>query len=266
MKTDILLGGYLPSDSVLHGLDPRTKLVGLIALLAAVFRSPVVSGVAMAALPAIILAVLSRSGWKIWLFWFRRFSLMLAVVAALNVFFRTQGRPVFILQWELPFTWEGLETGFIFTFQIVLAIIAALVLTFTTSPTELSRGIGLLLSPLKRLKVPVEDLVMILLLAMRFVPLLQQELYGTIDAQKSRGVEFGKGRLSTRAGNLVAVLSPALTGALRRADLLALAMTARGFQPGGSRTQFRPLKFRRADGLAFSAILLFTAGRLALFP
>ncbi|MFH1115825.1 MAG: energy-coupling factor transporter transmembrane component T [Pseudomonadota bacterium] len=266
MKNDILLGGYIPSDSFLHRLDPRTKLVGLVAFLAAVFWSPVASGVAVAALPAAILAGLSRTGWKIWFLAFRRFALMLAVVPALNVFFNTQGTPVVVLQRELPFTWEGLETGFVFTSQIALAIVSALVLTFTTSPADLSRALELFLRPLKRFKVPVEDLGMILLLAMRFVPLLQQELYATMDAQKSRGVEFSRGSLSTRAGNLVALLSPVMTGALRRADLLALAMTARGFRPGGTRTQFRPLEFRSADGLAFCAILLFTAGRLALLP
>ncbi|MDQ7783349.1 MAG: energy-coupling factor transporter transmembrane component T [Desulfomonilaceae bacterium] len=266
MKSDITIGGYLPLDSVLHGLDPRTKLLGLIAMLASIFWSPVPAGVLATAVPIFILAVLSRAGWKIWLRSTYRFAVMLAAVLGLNVFFRTQGRPVFMGQWELPITWEGLEIGLIFTFQIMQAIVAALVLTFTTSPTEMSRGVELLSKPLKRLRVPVDDLGMVVLLAMRFVPLLQQELNATIEAQKSRGVDFRKGRLSTRAGNLVALLSPALSGALRRADLLALAMTARGFQPGGTRTQFKPLKFRRADRTAVGVLLLFLGCRLTLLP
>jgi energy-coupling factor transport system permease protein len=266
MKTDITIGGYLPLDSFLHRLDPRTKLIGLVAILSAIFWSPIASSVAATSLPVVLVAVLSRAGWRIWLRCCSRFSLMLAAVMGLNAFLRNQGKPVVIEHWELPVTWEGLETGFIFTFQIVLAIVVALVLTFTTSPKELSRGVELLSQPLKRLKVPVDDLGMIVLLAMRFVPLLQQELSATIDAQKSRGVEFGRGRLSTRAGNLVALLSPVLTGALRRADLLALAMTARGFQPDGIRTQYNPLKFRRADGVAFGALLLFLACRFTQFP
>ncbi len=266
MKTDITIGGYLPLDSVLHRLDPRTKLIGLIAFLSGVFWSPIASSVAATALPVVLLAVLTRAGWRVWFRCGSRFSWMLAAVLALNVFLRTQGKPMVFAQWELPITWDGLETGLTFTLQIVLAIIVALVLTSTTSPEQLSRGLEMLSRPLKRLKVPVDDLGMIVLLAMRFVPLLQQELYAIIEAQKSRGVEFAEGKLSTRAGNLVALFSPVLTGALKRADRLALAMTARGFQPGGTRTQYKPLQFCRADTVALCAILLFLAYRFALFP
>lgn len=266
MKNDITIGGYLPLDSVLHRLDPRTKLIGLATIVTAIFWSPIPAGVIATSIPVGIVAVLSRAGWRVWLKCCSRFSLMLAAVLGLNAVLRDQGRPVVIGPWEIPFTWEGLETGLIFTFQIVLAIVTALVLTFTTSPKELSRGVELLCRPLKWLRIPVDDLGMIVLLAMRFVPLLQQELYATIDAQKSRGVEFGKGRISARAGNLVALLSPVLTGVLRRADLLALAMTARGFQPGAARTQYKPLTFRSVDQVAFGLLLLFLACRIALLP
>ena len=210
----------------------------------------------------ILLVCMTRVGLRIWIRTLLRFSLMLVLVLATNVLLRNQGRPITLGSWELPLTWEGLETGLIFSAQIVLAITVSTILTLTTSPTELSKGVEHLARPLKRLRVPVEDLGMIALLAMRFVPLLQQELHSTMDAQKSRGVDFGSGSLAGRARNLVALLTPVLTGALRRADLIAVAMTARGFQPGKTRSQLKPLRFSRADRLALAILLLVLLWRL----
>lgn len=265
MRTDIAIGGYIPVDSVLHGLDPRTKLLGLVAALIAIFWSAGLDEVGIVSLAVALAAYLTRVGWRVWGRAFLRFSLMLALVLGMNVLFRSYGRPITISGWESPITWEGLETGIAFTVQILLAIAVSMTLTLTTSPTELSRGVEKLAQPLKRLRVPVDDLGMIALLAMRFVPLLQQELQTTIDAQKSRGVEFGTGRLIDRARNLVALLTPVLTGALRRADLIAVAMTARGFQPGKIRSQYKQLCFSRTDWIVLAALLFALLCRIVFF-
>lgn len=266
MRNDITIGGYIPVDSTLHRLDPRTKLVGLLGILVAVFLFPNSSGVIAVSILVAVLAYLTHVGPLVWFRSCLRFALMLGIVFGSNVLLRSQGRPIAVGEWDLPITWEGLEAGIIFSVQIVLAIVASLVLTFTTSPIDLSRGAERLARPLKHLKVPVDDLGMITMLAMRFVPLLQQEFQATVDAQKSRGVEFGTGKLTTRAGNLVALLAPVLTGCLRRADMLATAMTARGFIPGAPRSEYRPLRFSRADWYALGGLVLFLVFRFSLAP
>jgi energy-coupling factor transport system permease protein len=265
VRNDITIGGYIPIDSMVHRLDPRTKLAGLVGILVAIFLFPTPSAVTTVSIFVTALAYLTQVGALVWIRACLRFSMMLGIVLGVNVFLRSQGRPIAIGEWDLPITWEGLEAGIIFTVQIILAIVASLVLTFSTSPIELSRGLERLARPLNYLKVPVGDLAMIAMLAIRFVPLLQQELHTTIDAQKSRGVDFGTGKLTTRAANLVALMAPVLTGCLRRADLLATAMTARGFKPGAPRSEYRSLRFCSADWYALGGLVLFLVFRFALF-
>jgi energy-coupling factor transport system permease protein len=262
---DISIGGFLPGDSLLHRLDPRTKILGLAAMLCAVFVNPSAMGVLVTAVGVISLVVLSGTGWRVWAFGLGRFGWMLALVAGMNLIFNSSGQLLFVNGWELPFTKEGIETSLKFTLQLAEAITLSMILTFTTTPGQLTRAVQRVASPLKRLKVPVEDVGVVLLLAMRFIPLLQQELRTIIDAQRSRGVEFSRGNFVARSRNLAAVLVPALSGTLRRADTLALAMTARGFQPGRPRSEFRPLRFSGIDFSALACIAALLVARVLLF-
>jgi energy-coupling factor transport system permease protein len=262
---DVSIGGYIPGDSVLHRLDPRTKLVGLVVLLIGVFATRTDVGLLMTCGVVLTLSFLCRIGWRVWWWGLVRFSWMLLITAGLNMIFYSGGQPIFISQWELPITEHGVHASLTLTLQLLAAIVLSMVLTFTTTPRDLTRGSERLARPLKRLHVPVEEAAVILLLAMRFVPLLQQELRTTIEAQKSRGVEFGQGGVVGRSKNLVAVLVPALMGTLRRADLLAVAMTARGFRPGKPRTEFRPLHFATPDYTAFVVLAGFSLCRLFIF-
>lgn len=262
---DITIGGYLPGDSFLHRLDPRTKLFGLVAMLMAVFVNSSTSGILVTAAGVIALAWLSRTGWRVWVSGLSRFAWMLAVVAGANLFFRSGGEFISIGEWELPVTSEGVQTGLKFTLQVVEAIMLSMLLTYTTMPKELTRGIQRLASPLARFKVPVDDIGVVLLLAIRFVPLLQEELRTIIDAQRSRGIEFRRGNLMVRSRNLAAVLVPALVATLRRADTLALALTARGFEPGKPRSEYRPLRLSEIDYAAMICVVAFLVGRVFLF-
>ncbi len=265
LMQDVFIGGYIPGDSVLHGLDPRTKLAGLAVLLVWVFTTRTWSTLlaTFCLMPALIL--LSGIGWRVWWWGLLRFSWMLIIAAGMNIAFTRGGQPVVLGRWTLPITQQGLQSGLMFAGQIMQAIILSMVLTFTTMPQDLARSFERLARPLKRFRVPVEEIGMVLLLAMRFVPLLQQELSATIDAQKSRGVEFGHGGIVSRCRDLIAVLVPALTGTLRRGDLLAVAMTARGFQPGLPRSEYRPLRFTKPDYEAFLFLAVFSLCRLFIF-
>ena len=265
MIQDVSIGGYVPGDSVLHRLDPRTKLIGLIVLLIGVFATRTDVGLLIISCVVLTLVFLCRVGWRIWWWGLLRFSWMLLIAAGINMLFNSSGQPIKIGELELPITEQGVHTSLTLSLQLLLAIILSMVLTFTTTPRDLTRGSERLARPLKRLRVPVEEAGVILLLAMRFVPLLQQELRTTVEAQKSRGVEFGQGGVVARSKNLVAVLVPALMGTLRRGDLLAVAMTARGFQPGKPRSEYKPLHFAAPDYDAFIFLVVFSLCWLFIF-
>jgi energy-coupling factor transport system permease protein len=254
---DISIGGYLPGDSALHRLDPRTKLAGFVALLVCVFTAG--SGVALAVSGVAVTALASASmaGIKVWWWGLGRFLWMLAMAAGLNAFLHSDGVPISVVGYELPFTHEGVCAGLWFSAQLTLAILLSMTLTFTTTPRDLTRGCEKLASPLERFNVRVGEIGVVLLLAMRFVPLLQLELRSIVDAQKSRGIDLSHGGLAERSRNLVAVLVPALLGTLRRGDRLAEAMATRGFQPDAPRSDFRPLRFNRGDCVAFAGITVF---------
>ena len=248
--TDIAIGGYLPGDSILHRLDPRTKILGLIAMLIMIFTCRSSAGAIAIALGTAIVALFCEAGRKIWVSGLGRFKWMLVLAAALNLVFNQGGEPLRVAGLELPVTFEAVKSSFNICLQLVEIVTLSMALTFTTSPAELTKGLERLARPLGYLKVPVSEFSLVMLLAMRFAPMLQQELRDIIDAQKARGVEFGHGTLIDRARELVAILAPVLMGTIRRADLLAVAMSARGFRPGAPRSEYKPLAFTRSDALA----------------
>ena len=264
IERSFAMGGYLPLESVVHRLDPRTKLVGLVVLLGTVFMSRSLIGIGVCALVVAGLVALTRAGWKIWGAALARFTWMLLIVLAANLLFYQEGRPVFAWGMELPMTWEGLERGIAIAVQLGLAIVLSLILTLTTSPSQLTRAGETLSRPLERVRVPVRESAVIVMLAIRFLPLLHHELRTIVDAQKSRGVEFETGSPAFRARNFVSVLVPALSGALRRADTLSVAMGVRGFRPGKARSAYRSLRFSQLDHIAWVCLGSFLFGRIML--
>jgi energy-coupling factor transport system permease protein len=190
---------------------------------------------------------------------------MLLLVALLNVFFISEGTAVALGEWILPVTCEGLRSALLLTAQLTEAIAVAMLLTFTTTPTAITHGVERLGKPLKRLRVPVEELALVMQLAMRFLPIIEWELKSTIDAQRSRGVEFEHGNAVTRASLFVSVLTPALFGALRRADLLSSAMRARGFEAGRPRTEFRPLRLAARDYAAVGGLAMLLVLQVSVY-
>jgi energy-coupling factor transport system permease protein len=249
MIHDIFIGSYIPGDSVLHRLDPRTKLAGMVVVLGTVFLAENAWNSAIAGVATVTIAVLTGAGARIWGWSLKRFVWLLAFSAAANMLFVREGAPITAGPLTLPFTEPGIKKALLLTLQLGEAIVVSMSLTFTTSPIQITKACRAMARPLRRF-LPVEEIGLVLLLGMRFVPLLQQELRAIVDAQKSRGVEFGRGGPAVRATNLAAVLVPALSSALRRADILAAAMTARGYEPGKPRSEYEPLEFRSIDATA----------------
>jgi energy-coupling factor transport system permease protein len=262
--SDIAIGSYMPGESALHCMDPRVKLFGLVLVMTTVFWRQAISGVLIATALVAAIANLSGIGWKVWLGSLTRFKWMLAMVAVINLFFRSSGAGIIVGGQEFPVTYGGLKDSLLMTIQLADAVVLSMALTFTTTPVDLAKGLQRLASPLKRLRVPVDDFGIVLFLAIRFVPLFQRELSNTIEAQKARGVDFGGRGLISRASVLVAVLGPALTETVRRSELVAVAMSARGFRPGSARTEFRPLVFKKIDWVACVSLVCWTICYLRL--
>jgi energy-coupling factor transport system permease protein len=244
--SDLTLGRYYATGSVIHRLDPRVKMVGVLALLVVtlVTESPWAYAFITATLIALVLLARIRPGLLLrnagslkWL---------LLIVFVMHGFF-TKGAPVFD---AIPsFTREGASIGVIFAWRIGLMVSAATLLTSTTSPVDLGDGLERLFAPLSRVGLPVHELAMISVIALRFVPTLLDEAGRIIKAQIGRGARFDGGPIA-RARSAVPILVPLFASAFRRADDLALAMDARCYRGAAGRTKYIELEFGLSDVLA----------------
>jgi energy-coupling factor transport system permease protein len=254
---DITLGQYLPGDSFLHRLDPRTKFISLLLFMIATFM--VKSFLALAMLWGLFFLALAFSGLS-WGFVFRgsRSFLWLFLFTAAVHFFFTPGPslPFFPLGF-INLTWPGLEKGALVAAQLFLAILISSLMTLTTSPLQLAHGLERLISPLKRFHVPVEDFSMMTMLAIKFIPILLGETNRIIKAQSARGVDFESGNFFRRAKNIVPILTPLFHSVFKRAEDLAVAMLARGYVSGARRTHLHELKMGKRDYWVLAALLGF---------
>lgn len=245
MLKDITLGQYFPGETIVHRLDPRTKLLLTVVYIVALFsaRSWFSYGLMLAAL--IACAALSHIGPKALLTGLRPLMLIIILTAVLNLFY-TDGRTLFEF-WILRVTYEGVKNAFFLVLRIVMLISGTFLLTYTTSPIALTDGLEKLLDPLKKIKVPVHELSMMMSIALRFIPTLIEETDKIMSAQKARGANFETGSLPQRAKALLPLLVPLFISAFRRADELATAMESRCYHGGSGRTRLKELRYRLTD-------------------
>ena len=251
---DITLGQYFPGSSPLHRMDPRTKLIGVTLYIVALFlaRSFVTYGLMLLALSALIR--ISRVPLKAILRGMKPVVFILVFTALLNLFY-TPGEHVLAEFWIFTVTLEGVISAVLMVARILMLITGTFLLTYTTSPIQLTDGIESLLGPLKRFKVPVHELAMIMSIALRMIPTLIEETDKIMSAQRSRGADFESGNLMQRARALLPLLVPLFVSAFRRADELAVAMECRCYHGGEGRTRMRQLKYRPLDHLAIAVCL-----------
>ncbi len=252
---EISIGGYLPGNSILHRLDSRTKLFGLTVLLTTVFLIPCSYKILFPALAAVLALLLSGLGWRVWVDGLRKFRLMLLITLVLNFTLNRDGLPIQVHGFLTPFSYDGLVSAVFLTARIVLAVIFSLSLTFTTLPLNIVKGLQFFMSPLKMMGTSVGDASLVLFLALRFVPLLQEEWIRLIEAQESRGIDLMSGTLSVRVRRLMSLIVPSMLLAFRKSEELSMAMTTRGFKPGHNRTEYNPSVFSYGDFYAFGFIL-----------
>jgi energy-coupling factor transport system permease protein len=262
MLKDITLGQYFPGNTVVHRLDPRTKLLALLIYIVALFsaRGFVSTGVVLAAL--VLSVVLSRIPPKALFKGLKPLIFIIVLTAFLNLFYST-GR-VIAQWWIFRITEEGLRRAVLMLARILLLVCGTFLLTYTTSPIALTDGLERLLRPLKKIRVPVHELAMMMSIALRFIPTLIDETDKIISAQKARGADFETGGLIRRAKALLPVLVPLFVGAFRRADELATAMESRCYHGDQGRTRMKVLRYGRGDAVAFVLGALLLGGVIAL--
>lgn len=263
MLKDITLGQFFPGSSPIHRLDPRTKLVMLVVYIVALFmaKSWVSYGVCFAFL-AICIAV-SDIPLKAIVRGMKPLVFILVFTGVLNIFF-TGGETVLVSFLGISITLEGLVRAFFMVIRILLLITCTFLLTYTTSPISLTDGLESLMSPLKKIRVPVHELSMMMCIALRFIPTLIEETDKIMSAQKARGADFETGKLMDRVKALIPILVPLFISAFRRADELATAMECRCYQGGAGRTKMKLLRFARGDLYAFCIGTLLVVGVIVL--
>ena len=254
MMKDITLGQYFPGSTIVHRLDPRTKLILVIVFIVALFLAKSYLSYGIMTAVVVVCVAMSRIPPKSILRGLKPLLFVLALTTLLNMFY-TDGR-ILVQWWIFKITVEGIIRAVLMMLRIVLLITGTFLLTYTTSPIALTDGLESLLSPLKKIRLPIHELAMMMSIALRFIPTLVEETDKIMSAQKARGASFDTGKLTERAKALLPLLVPLFVSAFRRADELAVAMECRCYHGGQGRTRMKVLKMYPRD---FVALLLWAA-------
>ncbi len=255
MIRDITLGQYYPGDSVIHKLDPRTKIMGTLAYMVSLFLVKSFIGFLIALLILGVVISVSHVPLRFILKGLRPIFLIIIFTFTINMFM-TAGTPIAKLGF-LTITKEGLYNAFFMASRLILIIIGSSLLTLTTKPISLTDGIERLLNPWKRVGIPAHELAMMMTIALRFIPTLLEETDKIMKAQMARGADFETGNLMRRAKALIPLLIPLFISAFRIAQDLAMAMEARCYRGGNNRTRMTAMRFQRRDLLAALIFIVF---------
>ena len=255
MLKDITLGQYFPGTSIVHRLDPRTKLIMLVVYIVALFTAKgwVAYGLLFAGLVWVI--KISTIPVKSIVKGMKPLVLILVFTGLLNLFFTQEGT-LLVDFWIIKIYSGGLSRAAMMVARILMLITCTFLLTYTTSPIALTDGLEALMGPLKKVGVPVHELSMMMCIALRFIPTLIEETDKIMCAQKARGADFENGSLIDRAKALIPILVPLFISAFRRADELATAMECRCYQGGEGRTKMKLLRYHREDFVSFGIGIL----------
>ncbi|MGM9655107.1 MAG: energy-coupling factor transporter transmembrane component T family protein [Butyricicoccaceae bacterium] len=262
MLKDITLGQYFPGNSPIHRMDPRTKLLALILYIVTIFIADGLIPYVICAAGLVAVIRISRIPLKLILKSLKPIVIIIIFTGALNILY-TPGTELFRL-WIFRVTVEGIRTAITMIVRILLLVASTSLLTYTTSPMALTDGLESLLSPLKKLHVPVHEFSMMMSIALRFIPTLIEETDKIMSAQKARGADFESGNIFQRAKALVPVLVPLFISAFRRADELACAMECRLYHGGEHRTRLHSLRYGKVDAWGGLTAALVCGGVIAL--
>lgn len=250
MIRDITIGQYYPVDSPVHRLDPRVKLSGTMIFLISLFVFSGYIGYMIAAVFVGSVIKLSKVPFRYIVRGLKPVLLLLLITLLFNLLLTREGKEVFSF-WIIHIYDEGVIMAALMAVRLVLLVLGTSLMTFTTTPNQLTDGLEKGLRGLKKIKVPVHEIAMMMSIALRFIPILVEETDKIMKAQQARGADFESGKLLQRAKALVPLLVPLIVSAFRRANDLALAMEARCYHGGDGRTKMKPLKYKKRDFIAY---------------
>lgn len=263
MIRDITIGQYYPSNSKLHRLDPRVKIMCTLFYLISLFLFKSILGYAMATLFLAGVIHLSKVPIKFIAKGLKPIIILLMITVVFNLFL-TSGGEVLVQIWKLKITEQGLRTAVYMAVRLIYLIAGSSLMTLTTTPNALTDGIESLLRPLNKIKVPVHEIAMMMSIALRFIPILLEETDKIMKAQIARGADFENGNILQRAKNMIPILVPLFVSAFRRANDLAMAMEARCYRGGEGRTKMKPLVYKGADYGAYATTILYVAAAVII--
>jgi len=246
MMDKLIFGRYIPGDSLIHRLDPRTKLIGAISFIIIIFLAN--NWISYLALIVFVLTAVKLSGInpKFFINGVKPLIWLILFTVILQILF-TSGQTIWFRFGPVIISQEGVLNGVYIFFRFVLIIFMSTILTLTTMPLSLTDAIEFLLRPLNAIKVPVHEIALMLSIALRFVPTLMDETEKIMNAQRARGIDFGEGNIYEQMKSIVPLLIPLFVSSFNRAEELATAMEARGYKGGEGRTKYRQLSWETRD-------------------
>lgn len=262
MIRDITLGQYYPVDSVLHRMDPRTKLFGTMVFIISLFLADSIWAYVAATLFLVMAIRISKVPFQFMVRGLKAIVFLLLISVSFNLFL-TDGE-VLVKIWFLKVTKEGLRMAAFMGVRLLYLVIGSSIMTLTTTPNELTDGLEKSLGFLKKVKVPVHEVSMMMSIALRFIPILIEETDKIMKAQMARGADFESGNLIQKAKSMVPLLVPLFISAFRRATDLAMAMEARCYRGGEGRTKMKPLHYAARDKMAYIIYAAYLAVILAV--
>ncbi|MBS3972845.1 MAG: energy-coupling factor transporter transmembrane protein EcfT [Erysipelotrichia bacterium] len=261
--TNIALGRYIPTNSIIHRLDPRIKIVNMLLLMVAIFLPARFAGYGIIGIIAVSLVLLSRLKFGFILKSLKPVMLMLMFLLIINVFVLRTGYVVINVFGLLVYSDALFQTAYIVV-RLLLMIMITTLLTATTKPLDLTLGIEDLLAPFKRFKVPAHEIAMMISIALRFIPTLIEESQRIMKAQASRGVDLSEGKINEKIVAILSLIVPLFVSSFQRAEELADAMEARGYSPTSVRTRYKQLKITMKDWISFTLVCLVVIAVVAL--
>lgn len=263
MADFILVGQYVETHSIFHRLDPRAKLVSMVLLMLSFLLLHSVSSYLAATI--FVFGIIRLSKIPLRFIWrgLRPILFILIFTFIYNALF-TKGTVLW--SWSfIEVTTEGLRSGASFAWRIILLILLASMLTLTTKPLDLSYGLEKLFSPLSKLGVPVEQFSLMVVIAIRFIPTIKEELDRILLAQKARGYDLTSLPLRRRILAYLPLIVPLLFTTIQRAEQLSYAIDARAYGNGKGRTSYKQLRLQREDYLAGGAAVAFVVIMLLIY-
>ncbi|RID83429.1 energy-coupling factor transporter transmembrane protein EcfT [Peribacillus asahii] len=257
MLDKMIFGRYVPANSVMHRMDPRAKLLLVFFFVCIVFLANNLVTYSLLGLVTLGIILLSKIKIRFLISGLKPVLLLIIFTFLVHILFTKEGKVLYQLGW-LEIYEGGLRQGVFISLRFTFLILVTSLLTLTTTPISITDGMEELLNPLKKWKVPVHELALMMSIALRFIPTLMEETDKIMKAQIARGVDFSSGPIKNRIKAIVPLLVPLFVSAFKRAEELATAMEARGYQGGEGRTKYRQLHWGMIDSLCMVGLVILT--------